>query len=140
MSQLDYPRQLIQYLSIPYVDGGRDIAVDGGLDCWGLVRAARYAVYNKNLLPLYDAVDRFSKLDFTRSARQTMNALREIDTLEAGAVIAVLNRSVCIHVALVIDNNNQPAILDTNPKVNAKVHKWREFKRLFFNCELKIYD
>jgi len=39
-------------LGVPYVTLGRDIAKDGGLDCWGLVRVV-YQEIGKGLLPEY---------------------------------------------------------------------------------------
>ncbi len=43
------------FVGIPFIEGGRDIGADGGLDCWGLVRT----VYQKKcdvLLDAYEAV------------------------------------------------------------------------------------
>ena len=37
------------YFTVPYVDGGRDVAV--GLDCWGLVRHVAHNLYQ---LPLFE--------------------------------------------------------------------------------------
>ena len=37
-------------IGVPYVACGRDIAKDGGLDCWGLVRVVYHGV-GKGLLP-----------------------------------------------------------------------------------------
>lgn len=31
------PEWCRDYVGVPYVEGGRDVVVDGGLDCWGLV-------------------------------------------------------------------------------------------------------
>ncbi|WP_285906774.1 NlpC/P60 family protein [Pseudodesulfovibrio pelocollis] len=34
------PAWINDYVGIPFVEDGRDLARDGGLDCWGLVRLA----------------------------------------------------------------------------------------------------
>lgn len=39
-------------LAVQYVAGGRDVATDGGLDCWGLVRVVYHGL-GKGLLPEY---------------------------------------------------------------------------------------
>ena len=47
------PAWVEQYVGIPYVAEGADIARDGGLDCWGLIKLIwreRYGIE----LPIYD--------------------------------------------------------------------------------------
>lgn len=43
---------MMSLLGVKYVAGGRELARDGGLDCWGLVRVV-YEKIGKGLLPEY---------------------------------------------------------------------------------------
>lgn len=133
-----YPVNLIDYLSIPYEDGGRS---PSGLDCWGQVRAVRHYVFGKPLLPEWAGVDRHSKGDYARAENKTTaDQLKEIEKPKAGAIIGVYKRSICTHVAIVVNNGGKLSVLDTGHKTGARIHTQQEFKVLFWGCEIKYYD
>ena len=48
--------QIDDYFTVPYIDGGRDVAV--GLDCWGLARHVLHEVFELPLFNGFGRVDR----------------------------------------------------------------------------------
>ena len=121
------------YLDKQYEDGGRG---PDDYDCWGLVRHVRHFELGFSLLPAYGSLRNTSPRDFTRAYRKESSGLRECDA-EHGAIAAVLIGEICVHVAVVIQIDQQLHILEINPTRGARrmpLAKWlRDHNRVTFH-------
>ena len=91
-------------------------------DCWGLVREARDKHMGLSRLPLYGDLRNTEPLAFTKAYRSESGKLRECGP-EHGAIAAVLIGNVCVHVALVLDEDGEFVVLEINPLKSARVVK-----------------
>lgn len=121
------------YLTIPYVDGGRDAAI--GLDCWGLVRDVLHKHFALPLLNDFGLIHADDKANMTRAYQQVKNAFSPCHPI-AGAIAAGFNGSALIHVGVVIDVNGLH-VLHTSSKHGMSKSRVRRFNRLF--SEVKYY-
>lgn len=112
-----------RYLQCTYEDGGRGPDV---FDCWGLVRHVRYAELGLRLLPSYGSLRNTDPRSFTKAYR-TESSIMERCEAEHGSIAAVLIGEICVHVALVIDFEDGPRVLEINPtrgSRNLPLHRW----------------
>lgn len=122
------------YLTVPYVDGGRDLC---GLDCWGLVRHVLHAQFG---LPLFESFGHVSPDD-----KQAMTECYQhiVKTFVPGrcvpAAIACGFRGDClIHVGVVVDNGVLQ-VLHTGRQYGPALQSPRTFRRLFERTEFYEY-
>ena len=132
---------IAKYLNCHYKSGARGEAVDGIAyqDCWGLTRAVRAEVYGRGWLPDF-AQARYSRKGSVQQAySEQSQAMRRCERTE-GAVIAVLRRGICIHVAVMVGGNQ---VLEIKREGNkARLTPWREFIRQYPQpmWEVAFYD
>lgn len=102
---------------VRYVDGGRGPVE---YDCWGLVREARAQHMGRKELPVYGELRNNSPRLFTRAYRTESAKMQECLPKD-GAIAAVMVGDVCMHVALVIENEPGDLwILEINPEKGAR--------------------
>lgn len=126
---------MIKYLKARYKDGAR--GEDGFYDCWGLVRAARHELFNRPLLPSYGGEYQRDPAGFTKHYNNQAQRMREIESPCPGAVVAVLRGKICIHVALVVEDNR---VIEINPKTQARAIPLSRFKSDYAHRTIKYYD
>lgn len=132
---------IAKYLNCHYKSGARGEVVDGIVyqDCWGLTRAVRAEVYGRGWLPDF-AQARYSRKGSVQQAYgEQSQAMQRCERTE-GAVIAVLRRGVCIHVAVMVGGNQ---VLEIKREGNkARLTPWREFVRQYPRpmWEVAFYD
>lgn len=102
---------VLPYLAATYEDGGRTMS---RMDCWGLVRHARHHHCGKRLLPDFGSLRNTNPRAFTR-AYETESASMEECQPEHGAIASVLHGKICVHVALVVENQGRLWVLEINP-------------------------
>lgn len=124
------------YLTIPYVDGGRDAAV--GLDCWGLVRDVLHNHFSLPLLNDFGGVHADDKVSMTRAYRHIKNAFAPCAP-KAGAIAAGFNGDALIHVGVVIEINGLQ-VLHTSSKHGRSKCSVRRFNRLFSKVKYYAYN
>ena len=125
-----------KYLTIPYVDGGRDVTV--GLDCWGLVRDVLHQHFNLPLLKAFGGIHADDKANMTRAYRIVKNAF-SLCAPSPGTIAAGFNGETLIHVGVVIENNGLQ-VLHTSSKHGMSKCSVREFNRLFLQVKYHAYD
>lgn len=129
---------LEKYLTIPYVDGGRDIAV--GLDCWGLARHVLHEDFGCPLFESFASVTRSSPDQMTAGYCESVDAFSLCEP-KAGAVACCFygdnetEMPVFHHVGVCI---NDYQVLHTSSKKGASIVSIRAFKRLAMN--VKFYE
>lgn len=103
---------LEQFLSTRYVEGGRG---PEAYDCYGLVRAARVALYGARLLPeCADAKPGLVPV-ITREVARVAKDYHMNDAPPApGHVATAWHGRVCVHVGLVVEANGGLRILETD--------------------------
>lgn len=125
--------QINDYLTVPYVDGGRDIAM--GLDCWGLVRHALHNVFNGPLLNAFGAVLPQEHVRMTDRFDATAQRLVQ-SRPQAGALACCFyragERDIFHHVGICI---NEHEVLHTSSSRGPQIMPLRVFKRLAFKVE-----
>ena len=112
------------YLSSVYVDGGREI---GTLDCYGLARLVRHYHCGKRLLPSFGLIRNTQPKEFTLAYQEEAKNMQQCD-LENGAIAAVFRGSLCIHVAVIIEVDNELHALEINPKKGARLMRIPDFE------------
>lgn len=126
----------VEYLSAPYIDGGRTLAV---LDCWGLVRDVLHRRFNLPVLASFGNVHPDDKQELTASFNQVV-----IDFVpgmaQPGAVASGFRGNNLIHVGVCIGEASQLKILHTSRRHGAMLSSVREFKRLFPTVIFYVYD
>ena len=121
------------YLTIPYVDGGRDL---DGLDCWGLVRDVLHRHFSLPLLKSFGNIHADDKENMTRAYSEIKNAFSTcLPTV--GTVAAGFNGDTLIHVGVVVESNGLK-ILHTSSKFGMCRSSVRHFNRLF--SQVKYYE
>lgn len=115
-----------QFLSAPYLDGGRGPAA---YDCWGLCIAVRHQVFGLPLLPSLGAVGKDRVRENTYAYRQLKKGMDECAP-EPGAIAAVFRGDACLHVGVVVEADGRLKVLDTNPG-GARILTVREFEAEF---------
>lgn len=118
---------LEQYLSVPYVEGGRTMA---GLDCWGLVLLVRESM-GLGPLPSIGGAVASQPLAVDR-AHSSVSAQLDICNPEPGAVAAVFRGKLFVHAGVVVKIDDRLAVIETNPKVPPRILWLADFERIYF--------
>jgi hypothetical protein len=118
---------LEQYLSVPYVEGGRTL---DGLDCWGLVLLVRESM-GLGRLPSIGGAVASQPLAVDR-AHSSVSAELDVCTPEPGAVAAVFRNRLFIHAGVVVEIDGRLAVIETNPKVPPRILWLADFERTYF--------
>lgn len=122
------------YLSVPYVDGGRDMT---GLDCWGQSRLVLHNVFNKPLFKSFGHVSPDDKTNLTHSYAQIVDQFKPCQPKEQAIACGFRGQSL-IHMGLCVLVDGQLQILHTSRRKGPSIVKIADFKRLFF--EVKFYE
>ena len=126
--------KISDYLSVPYVDGGRDMA---GLDCWGQPRLVLHNVYGKPLFTSFGHVSPDDKTNLTNAYTQIVNQFKPCSAKEPAIACGFRGENL-IHMGLCVVVDGQLQILHTSRKKGPSIVKIADFKRLFF--EVKFYE
>lgn len=126
---------MIEFLKARYKDGAR--GEDGQYDCWGLVRAARVALYGRPMLPAFGGEYQRDPAGFTRHYATQAQHMCEVGGHSPGVVIAVLRGQICIHVALCVEGGR---VLEINPRVQARCVSLSRFLDDNAHRTIKYYD
>lgn len=97
-------------LSIPYTPNGRG---PFGADCYGLVRLARVHLFGKPWMPSHGSVEGSDKKALTGAVRQESESYHEVPP-RAGAIATAWRGNLCTHIAIVVDIDGRPMILETD--------------------------
>jgi hypothetical protein len=124
------------YLTIPYVDGGRDAAI--GLDCWGLVRDVLHQHFALPLLNAFGLIHADDKPSMTSAYDLTKSQFIECQA-KNGAIAAGFNGSALIHVGVVVEVNGLQ-VLHTSSKYGISKCSARRFNRLFSQVKYYVYN
>ena len=76
-----------KYLTVPYIDGSRDIAV--GLDCWGM---ARHVLHHEFGLPMFESfggINRSQPVMMTSGFDESVSDFEECEAPSGGGGVAV---------------------------------------------------
>ena len=123
-------KTLSDFLTIPYVDGGRDWT---GLDCWGIVRAARYWLLNRPLLTSFGHIINNGGHDhyqgMTAAYHSLKNHYQEVQPVP-GAIACCFNQDTLIHVGVVVRSSNILKVLHTRYRTGPHLTSIRNFNRL----------
>lgn len=87
-----------RYVGVPYVEGGRDVQRDGGLDCWGLVRLVYAEQYGVNLPAYEDAAGEDEAVE--RMARER-EGWAQVETPRTGDLVLLRIKGREQHVGVV---------------------------------------
>jgi cell wall-associated NlpC family hydrolase len=123
------------YLTIPYVDGGRDAAI--GLDCWGLVRDVMHQHFNLPLLNDFGSIHADDKPNMTSAYHKTKPSFIECQP-QGGAIVAGFKGDLLIHVGVVL-NANGLQVLHTSKRHGMSKCRVRHFNRLFSQVKYYAY-
>jgi hypothetical protein len=124
------------YLTIPYVDGGRDAAI--GLDCWGLVRDVLHKHFKQPLLKTFGTIPASDKANMTKAYCEVKKAFKPCAPV-VGAIAAGFNGESLIHVGVVVEANGLK-ILHTSSKYGMCRSNIRNFNRLFLKVKYYEYN
>lgn len=122
------------YFTVPYVDGGRDMA---GLDCWGQVRLILHHVYNKPLFTSFGHVRAEHSANCSSAYSSLVGQFTQCEPKD-GVVACGFDGGSLVHVAVCIVADGQLDIFHTCEKQGARFIKIEAFKRLFE--EVKFYE
>ena len=123
------------YLTIAYVDGGRDPAI--GLDCWGLVRDVLHQHFALPLLNDFGLIHAVDKASMTNAYDLTKSQFIECQA-KSGAVVAGFKGPLLIHVGVVVEVNGLQ-VLHTSTKHGMSKCSVRHFNRLFSQVKYYVY-
>lgn len=102
---------LDELLAIPYQENGRTAQ---GADCYGLTRLARTYIFGKPWMAEHGAVDGTNKRAMTRAVKQDTASIYRECSCRPGAIATAWRASLCTHIALVIEADGRPMILETD--------------------------
>jgi hypothetical protein len=123
----------MKWLSIPYVDYGRDLS---GLDCWGLVRLVRQEIRGE-LLASFGAVMPDNKALLTKIlgpffASQKIDKI-PLSDIRPGSIASVWRGRLCLHFGIVIEVDGRLAVLETNKDTGPRWMRVADFNRTYLN-------
>ncbi len=127
-------KHINDYLSVPYVDGGRDMA---GLDCWGQPRLVLHNVFGKPLFKSFGHVSPDDKAHLTSSYAQIVDQFKPCAAKEQAIACGFRGQNL-IHMGLCVVVDGQLQILHTSRKKGPSIVTIADFKRLFF--KVKFYE
>ncbi len=126
------------FLQVPYVDGGRDWA---GLDCWGIVRLARSALFGKPLLESFGHIlnkgCEAHHQAMTDVYHQLKDQYQEV-LAKPGAIACCFKGGVLIHVGVVVSDGGMVKVLHTRAGNGAQLLNLRNFNRL--SVDVRYFD
>lgn len=83
------------------------------LNCWGLVRHVRSAMFGLPVLPSTPDISAHDKKRLTeRCAEITAESLQEITTPVAGCIATAWRNRLCVHVGIVVESEGRLCIMD----------------------------
>lgn len=119
-----------KYLTVPYVDGSRDI--DVGLDCWGMARHVLHHEFGLPLLESFGGINRNVPVMMTKGFEQSLPDFQEC-LPKAGAVACCFylgnDMDIFHHVGVCISDAD---VLHTSSNKGPYVSSIRAFKRLAY--------
>lgn len=127
------------YLTIPYVDGGRDASI--GLDCWGLCRDVLHQHFNLPLLNDFGSIHADDKPNMTNAYHAQIKGSKPsfIECQpKAGAIVAGFKGDLLIHVGVVLEVNGLH-VLHTSKRHGMSKCSVRHFNRLFSQVKYYAY-
>lgn len=116
-----------KYLSLPYVDYGRDMR---GCDCWGLVRLVRRELRG-DVWPLYGGIHPDAKRALTRATQEFTGTLREVQAPAEGALATTWRGVLCLHVGVVVKCDGRLGVLETGRQMGVRWLSMGDFKRRY---------
>lgn len=118
---------MIEIMSAPYVDGGRD---GQGIDCWGIVLWVRKKLLLPDL-PSIGGTIRSDKISPSRHYREISSTLEAGEPVN-GSIAAVIRGGLFIHAGVVIVADGRTWVMDINPGSTAKLSTIDEFRSTHF--------
>lgn len=103
-------------LRVPYVPNGR---LPTGADCYGLVRLARVHLFGKPWMPEHGAVEGSDKKTLTRAMEAEAVNYKECRP-HPGAIACCYRGRLCTHIAIVVEIDGRPMILETDEPEQCK--------------------
>lgn len=97
-------------LQVPYVPNGR---LPTGADCYGLVRLARVHLFGKAWMPEHGAVEGSDKKALTRAMLAESRNYTPCSP-HPGAIACCYRGRLCTHIAIVVEVDGRPMILETD--------------------------
>lgn len=97
-------------LAVPYVPDGRTAQ---GADCYGLTRLARVHLFGKPWMPAHGAVEGANKRALTQAVRAEARRYHQVSP-RPGAIATAWRGRLCTHIAIVVEVDQRPMILETN--------------------------
>ena len=97
-------------LQVPYVADGRS---QQGADCYGLTRLARVHLFGKPWMPNHGSVTGSDKEALTDAVYQEAANYRSCRA-HPGAIATAWRGDLCTHIAIVVQVDGKPMILETN--------------------------
>lgn len=117
---------LASIMTVPYVDGGRDLS---GLDCWGLVRLVRHHHHGLPLLESFGRVSPDDKAGMTDGYLAVVSGFVETAPID-GAIACHFLGDVLWHVGVVVDECGLK-VLHTGRKLGRPcLSRLAEFERM----------
>lgn len=113
-------------LSFEYRPGAR--GDNGTIDCWGLTILARRELFGRDDLPDFPDA-RYSRKGSVQAAYADQSARMVKCERKAGAVVAVMRRQICVHIAIVLGDGSILEIKREGSR--ARVTPWLQFKRQY---------
>lgn len=120
------------YIHVPYVARGRDI--ETGLDCWGLVRHARTALFGSEPLPILDGLEPDDKRSVTRNYVDMKNSFRP-SQFTPGAIACAFMSGVCVHVGIVVKADGRLWVLETDLPGGVSLTRKTDFEDRYTKVE-----
>ena len=124
-----------QYLSVPYLDGGRDFS---GMDCWGLVRHVLHYQYGWPLLKSFGHVCADDKAHLTESYHTQVGLFSRCQP-KTQAVAAGFRGLLLIHIGICIEIDGKCLVLETSKKRGVTLTDLSQFNRMYSRTEFYHY-
>lgn len=124
------------FLRTRYVPFGR---VAPELDCWGLVRLARVALFGRPMLPSYSETDPDDKAGLTVAASEVrgQGGFKEVQP-KPGAIATGWRARLCVHVGLVVEAEGRLWVLETDVGTGPVLTKINAFEARY--TRVVFYD
>lgn len=129
------PHWASAYLTVPYIDGGRDMQ---GMDCWGLVRHVLHHQFGFPLLQSFGHVSADDKGHLTESFQQQVKVF-EPTNAKLATVAAGFRGQLLIHIGICIEVGSKLVVLETSKKHGVKLTELRQFNRMYSRTEFYQY-
>lgn len=123
---------IAECLTIPFVDGGRDINV--GVDCYGLSAHVFSRLHNnKNRLPIFRGIKGADKVAMTSAMLSLFSPDELSRTPKRGDLAVLFSGTTLIHVGLVVLNECGLRVLHTSKRWGVVVDTISNFERKIVN-------